>query len=195
MSRHNTDHYHTPNPADGSEAASKDAGASVVYVRPKDVHLTLADLTEAESLVLWAIRTWVRGFMRDIPVAKSIVNGLRRAHAEKIFMELDGLMSLFGRNARRRLDVRCPACGSLSPDEYGFLLLIGAAQAGLKDLVQAVAREGLEPPAPSYGALQADRLAANLRAGGIELPVRTPKVAKNSSTHAMAPLPGNRTVH
>ena len=83
MSRHNTDHYHTPNPADGSEAASKDAGTSVVYVRPKDVHLTLADLTEAESLVLWAIRTWVRGFMRDIPVAKSIVNGLRRAHARE----------------------------------------------------------------------------------------------------------------
>ncbi len=195
MSRHDIDLPHPPTPADGSEAAPRDAGPFVVYVRPRDIRLTLGDLTEAENLVMWAIRTWVRGFMRDIPVAKSIVGGLRRAHAEKIFMELDGLMSVYGRYARHRLDVRCPACNPLSPDEYGFLLLLGAAQAGLRDLVQAIAREGLEPPAPPYGALQADRLAANLRAGGVELPLRTPRGAGNPSASRAKLLPGNRTVH
>ena len=41
MSQHNPNHPGPPSPVDGPGAASKDAGASVVYVRPKDVHLTL----------------------------------------------------------------------------------------------------------------------------------------------------------
>ncbi len=177
MSQHNPNHPDPPSPVDGSGAASKDAGASVVYVRPKDVHVTLGDLTETESLIMWAMRTWVRGFMRDIPVAKSIVNELRSGNAEEIFDELEGFMSLYGCSARHRLDFRCPMCNSLSPDEYGFLVLIGAAQAGLKDLVQAIVREGLEPPASPHGAQRADRLAARLRAGGLELPLRISRAA------------------
>ena len=195
MSQHNTNYPGLPNLINGSGAVSKDAGASVVYVRPKDVHLTLGDLTETENLVMWTMRTWVRGFMRDIPAAKSIVTGLRRANAKEIFNELEGLMSLYGCNARHRLDFRCPACRSLSSDEYSFLLLIGAAQSGSKDLVQAIVQEGLEPPAPRYGALLADRLAANLLAGGLELPLRTPGAAGKLSTPATPPLPGNLTLH
>lgn len=174
MSRDNADRLEPSDPIDESGAAPKDAGASIVYVRPKAVRLARGDLTETGSLILWVLRTWVRGFMKDVPVARSIVDELRCARAGEIFDELDGLMALYGRHARRRLDFRCPRCDSLSPDEYGFLLLIGAAQAGLKDLVRAIAREGLEPSAIPRGVLRADRLAATLRAGGIELPPPVP---------------------
>ena len=177
MSKREASHLDPPGPVAGSDAAPKGAGASIVYVRPKAVRLARGDLTEAGNLILWAMRTWVRGFMKDVPVARSIVDGLRCAHAEEIFDELDGLMSLYGCNARRRLDFHCPGCNSLSPDEYGFLLLVGAAQAGMKDLVRAIAREGLEPPAPPCGALRADRLAESLRAGGLELPPPTRRAA------------------
>ena len=187
MSKREADCLDPPDPVDGSDAAPKGAGASIVYVRPKDVRLARGDLTETGNLILWAMRTWVRGFMKDVPVARSIVNELRCAYAEEIFGELDGLMSLYGRNARHRLDFHCPKCGSLSPDEYGFLLLVGAAQAGMKDLVRAIAREGLEPPAAPYGALRADRLAANLRAGGLELPPPTRRAA------GKFPMPGTRS--
>ena len=171
MSRDNANRLEPSGPVDESGAAPKDAGVSIVYVRPKAVRLARGDLAETGSLILWALRTWVRGFMKDVPVARSIVGELRCARAGEIFDELDGLMALYGRHARRRLDFRCPRCDSLSPDEYGFLLLIGAAQAGLKDLVRAIAREGLEPSAVPRGVLRAGRLAATLRAGGIELPL------------------------
>ena len=168
---------------------------AIVYMRPYDVHLTLNDLTETERLLLWAMRTWVRGFMNDIPVTECFRNRLDFRYAPGILDEIDGLMSLYGSAARHRLDFRCPACKSLSADEYGFLLMTSAAQNGLEDLVHAIAEEGLKPPAHKYGALQAERLARAFRLAGLELPLRTHGPVPEPDSQAIETTSLDQTLH
>ena len=68
----------------------------IIYMRPKEVRMALEDLSENEQLLLWAMRTWVQGFMCDIPVARSIITGLHRLNAKEVLREIDGLMALYG---------------------------------------------------------------------------------------------------
>lgn len=168
---------------------------SVVYVRPKDVHLTITDLDDIERLVLWTMRVWVKGFMCDLSVEKSILTRLNRPNASEIYAEVEGLMSLYGRAARHPLDFRCPMCVSLSPDEYTFLLMISAAQAGIHDLVRAITEEGLNVSSTRCGALIAERLAAKLTIGGLVLSLKTYSYHGDSREESPAVIPFKRTLH
>ena len=168
---------------------------SVVYVRPKDVHLTITDLDDIERLVLWTMRVWVKGFMCDLSVEKSILTRLNRPNASEIYAEVEGLMSLYGRAARHPLDFRCPMCVSLSPDEYTFLLMISAAQAGAGDLVDAISREGLRASSTQYGNLIVGRLAGQLTLGGLQLSLRTYHHLNASQTPFLEVSSYKKTLH
>ena len=168
---------------------------SVVYVRPKDVHLTITDLDDIERLVLWTMRVWVKGFMCDLSVEKSILTRLNRPNASEIYAEVEGLMSLYGRAARHPLDFRCPMCVSLSSDEYTFLLMISAAQAGAGDLVDAISREGLRASSTQYGNLIVGRLAGQLTLGGLQLSLRTYHHLNASQTPFLEVSSYKKTLH
>ena len=168
---------------------------SIVYVRPKYVHLSINDLDDAERLVLWAMRVWVKGFMRDLSLEKCILTRLNRPNAPEIFTEIDKLMSLYGSSAQHALDFRCPLCVSLSPDEYAFLLMISAAQAGAGDLVDAISREGLRASSTQYGNLIVGRLAGQLTLGGLQLSLRTYHHLNASQTPFLEVSSYKKTLH
>jgi hypothetical protein len=145
---------------------------TIVYLRPKSIRLTLADLDEPEVLLLWAVRTWVWGFQRGIPVVDDIVTGIAKLGSSSVPGGVDLLMTLVSRAAQRAVDIRCPRCTAVSPDEFMLLSMISSAQAGLRELAVALAGDALVPVAAPHAVTGAERLGEDLRAAGHVLPAR-----------------------
>lgn len=98
------------------------------------------DLDRAERILLVTIRTWVESYREGEDPIPRRWQGLDIAGAP---FSIDRLMALVSREIVRPIDIRCPRCKQLSPDEKHLLRAASLAQAGDGDLAEKVLRTTL----------------------------------------------------
>ena len=90
------------------------------------------DLGPAEWLVLWGLRYWVACYRDGAASWPLISDVFKQNQAGDAALSLDALLQLTSVATTRVLDVRCPACPGISPDEVMIIDAVGCAQAGDK---------------------------------------------------------------
>jgi hypothetical protein len=98
-----------------------------------------ADLSPAEEIVLWSLRTLVenRSAWREVKAELRRLCGL--IPGEAVALGLGRVLDVLGSQARRDLMVHQPHCACVGEDEQAILNLVAAAQAGRRDHVDAIA--------------------------------------------------------
>lgn len=143
---------------------------------PRNVALPAAyevpDLQEDEKLVLVAMRLWVRRAMQNQCGGPVLYRHLADHGAADAAPGLHGMLYNLGTAARRPIDMRCPNCSGLSPDEARLLHGLASAQAARDDAVLDVMLELLAPAAARLTVEPALGAARALAASGVALPLR-----------------------
>ncbi|MEQ8345397.1 MAG: hypothetical protein RIB84_27875 [Sneathiellaceae bacterium] len=91
------------------------------------------ELAFPEALLVWALRVWVDiANPHEGPGGRLAMERLRtafdHARAPGVAAQLDHLWTIIGSSAKRQIDVRCPGCITLSPDEILFVREIACRQ-------------------------------------------------------------------
>ena len=124
----------------------------------------------SEKLILWAVRFWVDALKREVNAQSVLRNALRLAGARDAHPPLDDLLTILATSANNGIDVRCPKCPSVSPDERR---LIGAIAAWQHDLDPAFADSFMSPWLPPsalrVARTPAAQLARTLKEAGLRL--------------------------
>jgi len=157
---------HLPVEPDGVNGRAREHNATLTAA------FEVPDLQEDEKLVLVAMRLWVRRAMVNQCGGPVLYRHLADHGAADAAPGLHGMLYNLGTAARRPIDMRCPNCHGLSPDEARLLHGLASAQAARDDAVLDVMLELLAPAAarltvePVLGAARA------LAASGVALPLR-----------------------
>jgi hypothetical protein len=130
------------------------------------------ELRPDEKLVLVAMRLWVRRAMQNECGGPVLIRHLADHGAPEAAPGLHGMLYNLGTAARRPIDMRCPNCSGLSPDEARLLHAIASAQAGRDDAVLDVMLELLAPAAARLTVEPARGAARALAVAGVALPLR-----------------------
>lgn len=89
---------------------------------------TTAELSLPEQLLVWGMRAWVAHFKQGRPPCAGYARAFALAGTASAAVHLDQLLSLLAAGAVRGIDVRCPPCPSLSPDEALLLDAVARLQ-------------------------------------------------------------------
>ena len=114
------------------------------------------ELDHAGQFLLWGMRTWLLAFRQDQdrPNAYRGIagEGFLRAGVPQAMELIDDIFSALAAAALREIDMRCPRCAYVSPDEA---LLLGAVAASQRKLhgISWSALTQLLPPAAARAAL------------------------------------------
>ena len=130
------------------------------------------DLQSAEWLILWGLRFWAACCRKECSPWPLLGDVFRRNHVEDAALSLDALLRLTSLTSLRPLDVRCPACPRISPDEHRLLAAVSGAQRGRKARTGRILRTWLPPKASRMGLNMVDGLANILASAGHQLPDR-----------------------
>ena len=87
-----------------------------------------ATLLFGEQLILWGVRMWVRAFTQDANIQSVLRNGFKLANAADAHPALDAMMTIFSSAGYGTMDIRCPQCTEISPDEHRILAALAAWQ-------------------------------------------------------------------
>lgn len=148
------------------------------------------DLGFAEQLVLWAVRHWAKIRRDEGDPRRLLTEAFTHARAAAAAPALDRLLAIINATATCTIDVRCPNCAQVSPDELRLLGAIADLQRGdggnqavrfLSAWLPAAAVRGAQGPAAS--------LASALAAGGLLLRPRLAPQTTDGSSAAAAPEP------
>ncbi|HVR66286.1 MAG TPA: hypothetical protein VMT98_06580 [Verrucomicrobiae bacterium] len=131
-----------------------------------------ADLQPDEKLVLVAMRLWVRRAMQNECGGPVLYRHLADHGAAEAAPGLHGMLYNLGTAARRPIDMRCPNCTGLSPDEARLIHALASAQAARDDAVLDVMLELLAPAAARLTVEPARGAARALAISGVALPLR-----------------------
>ncbi len=118
--------------------------------------LRTEDLDTAGQFLLWGMRAWLLAYRqgKDQPSAYRGVagEGFLRAGVPQAMELIDDIFSALAAAALREIDVRCPRCAFVSPDEA---LLLGAVAASQRKQhgISWSALTQLLPPAAARAAL------------------------------------------
>ena len=118
--------------------------------------LRTEELDPAGQFLLWGMRSWLLAFRqsKDIPSAYRGIagEGFLRAGVPQAMELIDDIFSALAAAALREIDVRCPRCAYVSPDEA---LLLGAVAASQRKQhgISWSALTQLLPPAAARAAL------------------------------------------
>jgi hypothetical protein len=159
---------HLPAESDGVAGA----GPVRTYNRRLPSALEVPDLGPDEKIVLVAMRLWVRQTMQNQCGGPVLYRHLAEHGVAEAAPGLHGMLYNLGTAARRPIDMRCPNCSGLSPDEARLLHGLASAQAARDDAVLDVMQKLMAPAAarltvePTRGAARA------LIAAGVALPLR-----------------------
>jgi len=123
-------------------------------------------LPRLETALLWAMRAWVLGLLRDTDVAPRIVAVFTRLGAPEAMASFDGLMRGLAHGARRVLDVNCVCHPRVSGDEQSLLDACALRQAGRWQDALALLGTLTTPAAAAACNDSAARLMAVLNAAG-----------------------------
>jgi hypothetical protein len=154
--------------------------------------VTLADLSPAEHLLVWGLRTIAVGH-GDCPLLTQTFARRCGPMGGAALQAYFTLVQLIGLSSRRRLRVHVPGCACVSVDETAVVGIVAAAQDAVSGGDDSLLRMrlGFLARADAAEALRhtAQALARALAAGGQALPVRIEAMAD------MTDSPRLRTVH
>ncbi len=137
----------------------------------------LNELRFSEQFLIWGIRVWVRSFMKEEHNLTHLRDAFKLARAEDAFLPLDGFMTIISSTSEAQIDVRCPKCAELSPDERHFLDLCASAQhsSGAALITPGLAK-WLPPTGVRFAEPQLRMLGSQLKRAGHSLPFRHDKI-------------------
>jgi hypothetical protein len=143
------------------------------------------DLGEAERLVLTGLRLWVGRVRRGECGGGDLYRHLAGHGAAAATPGLHGLLYNLSVAAARPIDIRCPACPGLSPDEARLLRALAAAQSGGAGALQEILQDLLAPAAARLTAAPVRGAALALAEAGVDLPPRAWDLAALAATAEM----------
>ncbi|MCG8596722.1 MAG: hypothetical protein MI785_20475 [Kiloniellales bacterium] len=132
--------------------------------------LKIADLGQSERLVLWGLRYWVACYCKGESPWPLLSDVFRKNRAADAALSLDALLQLTSIATTRMLDMRCPACPSVSPDEVGFIDAFACAQRGDRLGAFRLLRSWLPAPASRLASEMVAGLARIFSDAGLVLP-------------------------
>jgi hypothetical protein len=134
--------------------------------------ISFDELQTSELLLTNALRRYALS-RRDPFASPDWRDGLAAAAVEQYAIPaFAALIGITAAVVRRPLDVRCPHCPTLSPDEGRFLQLVGTLQRGVSDDAVATLAVWLPQAAARMAILPAHALARASVRGGLALPGR-----------------------
>jgi hypothetical protein len=110
---------------------------------PKPDPQLATELETAECIFLIAVRTWVAAYKDGENPLPQLSQGLETAGAPDAAFPIDDLMKVLARTVTRPVDIHCPRCPRLSPDEKHLLRAASLTQAGDSHLAEKVLRTTL----------------------------------------------------
>lgn len=133
--------------------------------------MPLAELRTAELLVVTTLRLYAASWReRD---RRKWQGGLSAAgldgEATEAFADFFAIVAA---TARRKLDVGCPHCQILSPDEGLFLQLVGSLQRRRTREAAVILEDWIAPDAPLHGLTLIGTFAEALARSGLIIPPR-----------------------
>jgi hypothetical protein len=121
-----------------------------------DTGLRTAELDFAGQFLLWGMRAWLLAFRqgKDRPSAYRGIagEGFLRAGVPQGMDLIDDIFSALATAALRKIDLRCPRCAYVSPDEALLLGTVAASQRKQHGVAWS-ALTSLLPPAAARAAL------------------------------------------
>ncbi len=106
---------------------------------------SLDELSFPEQLILWTARYWADGYRQNYSPFETLKETYRRAKCPESLLLLDSFLSLMVAGRSRPVDIRCPCCGGISPDEWRILQSIALAQTGNIFQISGMISHFLEP--------------------------------------------------
>jgi hypothetical protein len=107
----------------------KQMGARAVPVAPQiPAARNFAELTPPERLIIWGCRIWVACYKAGKCPMQTLRDVFGRFGVHDAASSLDGILGATARYATRSVDMRCPNCPHLSPDEACLLRAAAAMQ-------------------------------------------------------------------
>jgi hypothetical protein len=82
----------------------------------------------AAQFVVWATRIWVAAVKRRESPSPMLDQAFAAAGAAPALAHLNGLLRTVATAAARPIDVRCPSCAHVSPDELALVQMLAAFQ-------------------------------------------------------------------
>ena len=113
----------------------------------------------AAQFVIWATRVWVEAVKRRESPSPMLDQAFAAAGAAPALPHLHHLLRILATAAERSIDVRCPNCAHVSPDEAAMVQLIGAFQRGAPGEAAMLLSDWLPPAAVRLAIEQARAMA------------------------------------
>lgn len=134
-----------------------------------------SDLPFGEKLILWAVRIWVQAIKQEANAQTVLRTGFKRAGAPDAHPALDDLMTIIATSAQCSIDVRCPKCSSISPDEQRLLGAVSAWQNEVNPyLADSFLCAWIPPSALRVARTPTAQLAQSLKIAGLAIRPRAP---------------------
>jgi hypothetical protein len=147
----------------------------MTVLEKNNVATEFSDLPFGEKLVLWAVRIWVQAIKQEANAQTVLRAGFARAGAPEAHPALDDLMTIIATSAQCGIDVRCPKCSSISPDEQRLLGAISAWQNEVNPyLADSFLSAWIPPSALRIARTPTAQLAQALKVAGIAIRPRAP---------------------
>ena len=139
--------------------------------RRNPTHEEWPELPEAETVLLWAMRTWVAGHRCGRPVEQCISPVFVDLGAPGAASYLYGLMWALSHGASRRIAVHCPLHPQMSEDEQTLLDVLALTQDGQTFERLLLLRTLLRPQAATPAGASATRLVQECNRAGLFLSI------------------------
>jgi hypothetical protein len=116
----------------GDRMTGRTTPPDAAHAHDHETGLRTEELDHAGQFLLWGMRTWLLAFRQgqDRPNAYRGVagEGFLRAGVPQAMELIDDIFSALAAAALREIDVRCPRCAYVSPDEALLLGAVAASQ-------------------------------------------------------------------
>lgn len=133
----------------------------------------IESLPFASQFAIWAARAWVTALKLDQPFEAVDGGTFRRLDLLPAQQALDALFMMLATTASRPIDIRCPKCRQVSPDEMIFHQALSAAQQGEAFAAYHALRHWMPPAAARIGFTSLVTLATTLAQAKLHLAPRT----------------------
>ena len=132
----------------------------------------IADLTDAEQLMVWAFRSWVFAHQASRHVERDLRKGCGREEGERVSVAIRSVLVLIALYGRRPLRLSPPGWPAVTTDEIRLLQMFSAGQRGCAQAVQAHLGWLLRPGHAAHPEIAVAHAAQILARSGFALPWR-----------------------
>lgn len=130
----------------------------------------MSELSDGQQLVVWSFRRWLSGQQSWSTVWNEFAVRFGAERARPILKSFVGLVEAIRSGTRRSVHYHQPCCPCVGADEALLTSMVGAAQAGRRDLVRSYALEMVQDPMADALVERALDLAAVLADRGVDVP-------------------------